>query len=98
MSVELTTCLVVSLKKGAPGSSSAVRADQAGANISNVVRPSRIAVAGEVIAASVSPIRGSKPKSMVQDGVSKTPSREMNSCTPMVPMGSLSESWSKQAT
>src|SRR5487761_2343724 len=43
--VEATTYLLVSLKNGAPGSSSAVRVDQAGANISNVVRPSRIALA-----------------------------------------------------
>ena len=50
VSVEETTCLAVSLKNGAPGSSSAVRVDQAGANISKVVRPSRMPVAGAVSA------------------------------------------------
>ena len=58
---EPTTYLWVSLKNGAPGSSSAVRVDQAGANISNVVRPSRIALAEPVIAPIASPILGSKP-------------------------------------
>jgi hypothetical protein len=38
-----------------------VRVDQAGANISNVVRPSRIALADPVIAPIASPILGSKP-------------------------------------
>ena len=37
-----TTYLVVSLKNGAPGSSSTVRVDQAGSNISYVMRPSRM--------------------------------------------------------
>jgi len=73
-SVELTTYFGVSLKNGAPGSSSTVRVDQAGANISKVVRPSKIAVAEPVIAPMVSPIFGSKPKSAVQVGLSKTPS------------------------
>src|ERR1039458_2538909 len=76
-----TTYLGDSLKNGAPGSSSAVRGDQAGANISNVRRPSKIAWHEPVIAARASPILGSKPNSNVQDGSSKTPSREMNSWT-----------------
>jgi hypothetical protein len=38
-----TTYFIVSLKNGAPGSSSTVRVDQAGSNISYVVRPSRMA-------------------------------------------------------
>ena len=79
-----TTSFSVSLKKGAPGSSSGVRSRQPGANISWVLRPSRIAVALPVIAASVSPILGSKPNSKVQVGDSNTPSAEMNSCTAMV--------------
>src|SRR3954453_17850747 len=39
-----------------------------------------------VIAASASPIFGSKPKSNLHVGVSITPSRVMNSCTAMPPM------------
>ena len=46
--VEETTYFWVSLKNGAPGSSSTVRVDQAGANISNVVRPSRMPEADPV--------------------------------------------------
>ena len=82
-----TTNFSVSLKNGAPGSSSTVRSLQAGANISNVVRPEQDRVAtASVIAPSVSPIFGSNPNSNVQLGDSKTPSREMNSCTAMVAM------------
>jgi hypothetical protein len=47
-----TTYSWVSLKKGAPGSSSTVLVDQAGANISYVVRPSRMAVALPVAVSS----------------------------------------------
>ena len=43
VSVPETTYFLVSLKNGAPGSSSTVRVDQAGSNISYVWRPSRIA-------------------------------------------------------
>ncbi len=43
VSVEETTYFCVSLKNGAPGSSSSVRLDHAGSNISYVVRPSRMA-------------------------------------------------------
>src|SRR5438270_5462862 len=76
-----TTYLVVSLKNGAPGSSSAVRCDQAGSNISYVVRPSRIACEREVSAPMTSPIRASKPTSTVHVGASTIPSTVMNSCT-----------------
>jgi hypothetical protein len=61
VSVAETTYLVVSLKNGAPGSSSAVRVDHAGSNISYVVRPSRMPRHRCVTAARVSPIFGSKP-------------------------------------
>src|SRR5690348_8955595 len=86
VSVEDTTYFSVSLKNGAPGSSSTVRVDHAGSNISNVERPRRIAFDPPVIPASVSPIFGSKPYSKVQLGFSLTPSREMNSCTRILPM------------
>jgi hypothetical protein len=86
-SVPPTTNFSVSLKNGAPGSSSAVRSRQAGANISCVVRPSRIVSLAAVISARVSPIRGSKPNSIVQVGLSKTPSMEMNSWAAMMAMG-----------
>src|SRR6476660_3335745 len=79
-----TTNFSVSLKNGAPGSSSTVRSRHAGANISNVRRPSRMVDDCPVIAPMVSPIFGSKPYSNVQLGASKTPSRVMNSCTAMV--------------
>src|SRR5712691_2022099 len=65
-----TTYLGDSFMNGAPGSSSAVRVDHAGANISNVRRPSKIALHDPVIAPRVSPILGSKPNSNVQDGFS----------------------------
>jgi hypothetical protein len=61
VSVEETTYLVVSLKNGAPASSSAVRVDHAGSNISKVVRPRRIARQRDVTAPIASPILGSKP-------------------------------------
>ena len=80
-----TTYLGDSLKNGAPGSSSAVRADHAGANISKVRRPSKIARQVPVMAPMASPILGSKPNSNVQDGFSYTPSRAMNSCTLIAP-------------
>ena len=81
-----TTNFSVSLKNGAPGSSSTVRSRHAGANISWVRRPSRIVSDCSVIAPMVSPIFGSKPNSKVQLGDSKTPSAEMNSWTAMVAM------------
>src|SRR5580704_6782093 len=81
-----TTYLGDSLKNGAPGSSSAVRADQAGANSSKVRRPSKIARQVPVTAPMASPILGSKPNSNVQDGFSYTPSRAMNSCTLITPI------------
>src|SRR3954464_9876940 len=68
--VEDTTYFCVSLKNGGPGSSSSVRLDQAGSNISYIVRPSRIALERSVSALIVSPIFGSKPKSNVQVGAS----------------------------
>src|SRR5580692_9102920 len=80
-----TTYLGESLKNGAPGSSSAVRGDHAGANISKVRRPSKIARQVPVMAPMASPILGSKPNSNVQDGFSYTPSRAMNSCTLIAP-------------
>jgi hypothetical protein len=81
VSVDDTTYLVVSLKNGAPGSSSTVRWDQAGANISYVVRPSRMPSLPPVARAIAAPIRGSNPNGNVQVGASITPSRLMNSCT-----------------
>ena len=80
-----TTYLGDSLKNGAPGSSSAVRVDHAGANISKVRRPSKIARQVPVMAPMASPILGSNPNSNVQDGFSYTPSRAMNSCTLIAP-------------
>src|ERR1700761_3599056 len=79
--VEDTTYLAVSLKNGAPGSSAAVRADQAGSNIWYVVRPSKMPSLALVTCPITSPMPGSKPKAAVQDGASITPSRLMNSCT-----------------
>jgi hypothetical protein len=76
-----TTCFMVSLKNGAPGSSSTVRVDHAGSNISKVVRPRRMPWQRSVTAARASPILGSKPYSNVHVGASITPSRLMNSCT-----------------
>src|SRR3954468_7583105 len=81
-----TTYFMVSLKNGAPGSSSTVRVDQAGSNIWYVVRPSRIARQPPVTAARCSPICGSNPKSKVHTGASITPSRLMNSCTRILPI------------
>src|SRR4051794_16763150 len=86
LSVPETTYLRVSLKNGAPGSSSTVRDDHAGSNISYVLRPSRMPEQLPVIAPSVSPIFGSNPYSKVQVGASTTPSRVMNSCTRIAPM------------
>src|SRR4051794_34936958 len=85
VSVEETTYLVVSLKNGAPGSSSTVRVDHAGSNISYVVRPSRMPRQRSVTAPIASPILGSKPYSNVHRGSSITPSRLMNSCTWIAP-------------
>src|SRR3954452_14406875 len=85
-SVDETTYLTVSLKNGAPGSSSAVRVDHAGANISQVSRPSRMAELDPVIAPMVAPMPSVKPHGAVQLGSSKTPSKLTNSCTPIVPM------------
>src|SRR5918994_2445631 len=84
-SVAETTYLVVSLKNGAPGSSSTVRVDHAGSNISKVVRPSRMPRQRSVTAPMASPIWGSKPYSNVHVGASITPSRLMNSCTCICP-------------
>ena len=89
VSVPETTYLVVSLKNGAPGSSSTVRVDQAGSNISYVVRPSRIPRQRSVSAPIASPISGSKPYSNVHVGASITPSRLMNSCTCSSPISHL---------
>src|SRR6201999_2145749 len=86
VSVDDTTYLAVSLKNGAPGSSSTVRWDQAGSNIWYVVRPSRMPSLAPVTAPITSPMPGSKPKSAVQDGASITPSRVTNSCTRMCPI------------
>jgi hypothetical protein len=61
VSVPETTYLVVSLKNGAPGSSSTVRVDQAGSNISYVVRPSRMPRDRSVTAPIASPILGWNP-------------------------------------
>src|ERR687890_2793234 len=85
VSVPDTTYFVVSLKNGAPGSSSTVRVDHAGSNISYVVRPSRIPLDRAVAAPIASPICGSKPYSNVHVGASTTPSRLMNSCTCISP-------------
>src|SRR4051812_29902106 len=92
VSVDETTYLVVSLKNGAPGSSSTVRFDQPGSNISNisnVVRPSRMPEQLDVRAPMTSPMRGWKPNSAVQVGVSTTPSMLMNSWTWISPIGTL---------
>src|SRR5215469_3379836 len=80
-----TTYLGDSFINGAPGSCSAVRVDHAGANISNVRRPRRIALHEPIAVPMAAPILGSKPYPNVQDGSSKTPSRAMNSCTLIVP-------------
>src|SRR5918992_2710490 len=88
-SVPDTTYFVVSLKNGAPGSSSTVRVDQAGSNISYVRRPSRMPLHLPVSAPRASPILGSKPYSNVQLGASTAPSMLMNSCTWMDPTGCL---------
>src|SRR6266566_9817621 len=74
-----TTYFGESFMNGAPGSSAAVRLDQAGANISNVRRPSRIALHGPMACAMASPILGANGYPKVNDGSSMTPSREMNS-------------------
>src|SRR5919107_2055503 len=89
VSVPDTTYFVVSLKNGAPGSSSTVRVDHAGSNISYVVRPSRIPLDRAVAAPIASPICGSKPYSNVHVGASTTPSRVMNSCTWISPISCL---------
>src|SRR5260370_39311578 len=79
------TYLGDSFMNGAPGSSSAVRVDHAGANISNVRRPSKIAWHEPITAPRAAPIVGSNENSNVQDGSSKTPSRAVNSCTLIAP-------------
>jgi hypothetical protein len=61
VSVPETTYLVVSLKNGAPGSSSTPRVDHAGSNISYVVRPSRMPRERSVTAPMASPIFWWKP-------------------------------------
>src|SRR5215471_12347400 len=81
-----TTYLGDSFMNGAPGSCSAVRVDHAGANISNVRRPRRIALHELIAVPMAAPILGSKPYPNVQDGSSKTPSRAMNSCTLIAPI------------
>src|SRR3712207_3628140 len=88
-SVEETTYFVVSLKNGAPGSSSTVRVDHAGSNIWYVVRPSRMPWQRSVTAPITSSIPGAKPKSAVHLGSSITPSRLMNSCTWTAPTACL---------
>ena len=87
VSVEETTYFGLSLKKGTPGSSSTDRVDQAGANISKVRRPSRIAELPPVSAAIAAPMPSVNPNSAVQLGFSKTPSRLTNSCTLILPIG-----------
>ena len=57
---------------------------------SRYLESSRIVLDLSVMAARVSPILGSKPNSKVQLGDSKTPSAEMNSCTAMVAVMSVS--------
>src|SRR5437763_3108461 len=68
-----TTYFVVSLKNGAPGSSSAVRADHAGSNISYVVRPRRMPFDLFVSTAIASPSsdrsRSERPGRRVDDAV-----------------------------
>ena len=86
VSVEETTYFGLSLKKGTPGSSSTDRVDQAGANISKVRRPSRIAELPPVSAAIAAPMPSVNPNSAVQLGFSNTPSRLTNSCTLILPM------------
>src|SRR5919198_1694201 len=88
VSVDETTYLVVSLKNGAPGSSSTVRVDHAGSNISKVLRPSRMPLQRPVTAPMTLSISGRKPYSNVHVGASITPSRLMNSCTCIAPIGS----------
>src|SRR4030088_475294 len=73
-SVEETTYFGDSLKNGAPGSSSAVRTDHAGANISNVRRPRSSALHAPITDPIVSPIFGSNPYAIVHLGSSTTPS------------------------
>src|SRR5260370_1711462 len=80
-----TTYLGDSFMNGAPGSSSAVRVDHAGANISNVRRPSKIAWHEPITAPTAAPNLGSNENSNVQEASSKTPSRAMNSCTLIAP-------------
>src|SRR5919201_4295512 len=89
VSVPETTYFVVSLKNGAPGSSSTVRVDHAGSNISYVVRPSRMPRQRSVTAPMAAPIWGSNPYSNVHVGASMTPSRLMNSCTCTAPTSHL---------
>src|SRR5881398_3686429 len=84
--VEPTTYFGDSFINGAPGSSSAVLADHAGANISNVRRPRSSALQLPIASAMAVPIVGSNPKSKVQVGASITPSSVVNSCTTMLPM------------
>src|SRR6266542_1514638 len=60
VNVEETTYLVVSLKNCAPTSCSTVRVDQAGSNISYVVRPSKMPWQRPVTAPIVSSISGRK--------------------------------------
>src|SRR4029077_12433744 len=85
-SVPDTTYFVESFMNGAPGSSSAVRPDQAGANISNVRRPRSSPSLAPMIAPIASPIFGSNGYPAVQRGSSMTPSSLMNSCTAILPM------------
>src|SRR6476620_12569798 len=91
--LEETTYFGVSLKNGTPGSSSTDRVDHAGANISNVRRPSRMAELVEVNEPIAWPIPSVKPNSAVQRGSSNTPSRLTNSCTLIVPTGVSSSSY-----
>src|SRR5215211_1856313 len=78
--VEETTYFGVSLKNGAPGSSSAVRVDQAGQNISQVRRPSRMASLADVKAPIARPMPSVNPYGAVQRGSSNTPSTLTNFC------------------
>src|SRR6266568_6605128 len=82
---------------GAPGSSAAVLADHAGANISNVRRPRSKPLQPPMISAMAVPIFGSNSKSNVQVGASITPSSVVNSCTTMLPMSMSSDHEHDQA-
>src|SRR5947209_1922997 len=84
--VDETTYFGESFMNGAPGSSSAVRADHVGANSSYVLRPISSALLGCMIPAIAPPIFGSNAYPIVHAGLSITPSSVMNSCTTIRPI------------